>query len=128
MASPRCPRRQAVDSTPGWSPWTSCSPRVGPDAADHIEDQRREHVASGDRQIARRILGLGLFDQIDHAESVAAFRLGLHDAVMAGLLAWNLLHGDLGYSFYNSTSVRSLMWERVPVTFSLAIGAAWRTV
>ena len=37
---------------------------------------------------------------------------------------WNLLHGDVGYSFYNSTSVRSLIWERVPVTFSLAIGAA----
>jgi peptide/nickel transport system permease protein len=37
---------------------------------------------------------------------------------------WNLLHGDVGYSFYNSTSVRSLIWDRVPVTFSLAIGAA----
>jgi len=37
---------------------------------------------------------------------------------------WNLLHGDVGYSFYNSTSVRSLIWQRVPVTFSLAIGAA----
>src|SRR5262245_30169289 len=37
---------------------------------------------------------------------------------------WNVLHGDVGYSFYNSTSVRSLIWQRVPVTFSLAIGAA----
>jgi peptide/nickel transport system permease protein len=37
---------------------------------------------------------------------------------------WNLLHGDLGYSFYNSESVRSLIWQRLPVTLSLAIGAA----
>ena len=41
---------------------------------------------------------------------------------------WNLLHGDVGYSFYNSTSVRSLIWERVPVTFSLAIGAVVLTL
>src|SRR6476660_9051685 len=37
---------------------------------------------------------------------------------------WRLAHGNLGYSFYNSTSVRSLIWQRVPVTLSLAIGAA----
>ena len=30
----------------------------------------------------------------------------------------------VGYSFYNSTSVRSLIWQRVPVTLSLALGAA----
>ena len=29
---------------------------VGLDAADHVEDQRREHVAAGDRQVARRVL------------------------------------------------------------------------
>ena len=37
---------------------------------------------------------------------------------------WNLVHGDLGYSFYNSESVRTLIWQRLPVTLSLAIGAA----
>jgi len=37
---------------------------------------------------------------------------------------WRLVHGNLGYSFYNSTSVRTLIWERVPVSLSLAIGAA----
>ena len=37
---------------------------------------------------------------------------------------WRLLHGDLGYSFYNSSPVRSLIWQRVPVTASLALGAA----
>jgi peptide/nickel transport system permease protein len=53
-------------------------------------------------------------------------RLGLDRPVLDqyGSYLWNLLHGDVGYSFYNSTSVRSLIWQRVPVTFSLAIGAA----
>lgn len=53
-------------------------------------------------------------------------RLGLDRPVLDqyGSYMWHLLHGDVGYSFYNSTSVRSLIWDRVPVTFSLAIGAA----
>jgi peptide/nickel transport system permease protein len=53
-------------------------------------------------------------------------RLGLDRPVLDqyGSYTWNLLHGDVGYSFYNSTSVRSLVWERVPVTFSLVLGAA----
>jgi peptide/nickel transport system permease protein len=53
-------------------------------------------------------------------------RLGLDRPVLDqyGTYMWNLLHGDVGYSFYNSTSVRSLIWQRIPVTFSLAIGAA----
>jgi peptide/nickel transport system permease protein len=53
-------------------------------------------------------------------------RLGLDRPVLDqyGSYMWNLIHGNLGYSFYNSTSVRSLIWDRVPVSFSLAIGAA----
>jgi peptide/nickel transport system permease protein len=35
-----------------------------------------------------------------------------------------LLHGDLGYSYYNSAPVRSLLASRLPVTASLALGAA----
>ncbi|HKA69297.1 MAG TPA: ABC transporter permease [Actinomycetes bacterium] len=35
-----------------------------------------------------------------------------------------LLHGDLGYSYYNSEPVRSLLFGRLPVTVSLALGAA----
>jgi peptide/nickel transport system permease protein len=34
-----------------------------------------------------------------------------------------LLHGDLGYSYYNSEPVRSLLFGRLPVTISLALGA-----
>ena len=53
-------------------------------------------------------------------------RLGLDRPVLDqyGHYMWRLLHGDLGYSFYNSSPVRSLLWSRVPVTFSLALGAA----
>ena len=53
-------------------------------------------------------------------------RLGLDRSVPEQYRSylWDLVHGDVGYSFYNSTSVRSLIWQRVPVTFSLAIGAA----
>jgi peptide/nickel transport system permease protein len=35
-----------------------------------------------------------------------------------------LLHGNLGYSFYNSASVDSLLASRLPVTASLTVGAA----
>jgi peptide/nickel transport system permease protein len=53
-------------------------------------------------------------------------RLGLDRPVLTqyGTYLRNLVHGDFGYSFYNSTAVRSLIWQRVPVTASLAIGAA----
>lgn len=53
-------------------------------------------------------------------------RLGLDEPVLTqyGTYLKNLVHGNLGYSFYNSSSVRSLIWQRVPVSFSLAIGAA----
>jgi peptide/nickel transport system permease protein len=37
---------------------------------------------------------------------------------------WRLLHGDLGYSYYSSAPVRSLLASRLPVTASLALGAA----
>jgi peptide/nickel transport system permease protein len=37
---------------------------------------------------------------------------------------WRLLHGDLDYSYYSSAPVRSLLASRLPVTASLALGAA----
>jgi peptide/nickel transport system permease protein len=61
-------------------------------------------------------------------DTVAAVtrRLGLDRPVLDqyGAYLRHLLEGNLGYSFYNSSPVRSLIWQRVPVTFSLAIGAA----
>src|SRR5581483_4124523 len=61
-------------------------------------------------------------------DTVAAVkrRLGLDRPVLDqyGTYLGHLVKGNLGYSFYNSSSVRSLIWARVPVTFSLAIGGA----
>jgi peptide/nickel transport system permease protein len=61
-------------------------------------------------------------------DTVAAVsrRLGLDRPILDqyGSYLWNLLHGNLGYSFYNSTAVRSLLWQRAPVSVSLALGAA----
>jgi peptide/nickel transport system permease protein len=53
-------------------------------------------------------------------------RLGLDRPLVDqyGSFAWRLLHGDLGYSYYNSEPVRALLFSRLPVTASLALGAA----
>jgi peptide/nickel transport system permease protein len=61
-------------------------------------------------------------------DTVAAVkrRLGLDQPILTqyGTYLRHLVHGNLGYSFYDSTSVRSLIWQRVPVSVSLALGAA----
>jgi peptide/nickel transport system permease protein len=61
-------------------------------------------------------------------ETVAAVRhrLGLDRPVPAQYAHFvvGLAHGDLGYSFYNSESVRSLIAARLPVTVSLTVGGA----
>jgi peptide/nickel transport system permease protein len=53
-------------------------------------------------------------------------RLGLNRPVLDqyGSFLWRLLHGDLGYSYYNNEPVTSLLSSRVPVSASLALGAA----
>lgn len=53
-------------------------------------------------------------------------RLGLDAPPLTqyGRFLSRLVHGNLGYSFYNSTSVRTLIWQRIPVSVSLAVGAA----
>ncbi|MEZ0092669.1 ABC transporter permease [Streptacidiphilus sp. EB129] len=52
-------------------------------------------------------------------------QLGLNDPVLVQY--WHfldrLLHGDLGYSYYNSEPVSSLVNAALPVTVSLAVGA-----
>lgn len=53
-------------------------------------------------------------------------RLGLDQPVLTQY--WHflsrLVHGDLGYSYYNSEPVRSLIFARLPVTLSLTLGGA----
>jgi peptide/nickel transport system permease protein len=62
------------------------------------------------------------------AQTVALVRhrLGLDQPILEQY--WHflvrLLHGDLGYSYYNSEPVRSLIFARLPVTLSLTVGGA----
>lgn len=53
-------------------------------------------------------------------------RLGLDDPVLVqyGRFLGNLVQGDLGYSFYSSESVNTIIADRLPVTLSLTLGAA----
>jgi peptide/nickel transport system permease protein len=58
--------------------------------------------------------------------ALVSHRLGLDRSIPAQYVdyLWRLLHGDLGYSYYNSTPVTDLIGQRVGVTASLALGAA----
>jgi peptide/nickel transport system permease protein len=53
-------------------------------------------------------------------------RLGLNRPIVDqyGSFLWRLLHGNLGYSYYNSEPVLHLIASRVGVTISLTIGGA----
>lgn len=59
-------------------------------------------------------------------QTVAAVRhnLGLDRPVLAqyGSFVWRLVHGNLGFSYYNSESVTHLLVTRLPVTASLVLG------
>lgn len=58
--------------------------------------------------------------------ALVSHRLGLDRPILTqyGNYLWRLLHGDLGYSYYSSTPVTTLIRERIGVTASLALGAA----
>ena len=53
-------------------------------------------------------------------------RLGLDKPVLTQYATYlsHLIHGNLGYSYYNSTAVTELIRQRIAVTASLALGAA----
>ncbi|MGH3393339.1 MAG: ABC transporter permease, partial [Streptosporangiaceae bacterium] len=55
-----------------------------------------------------------------------ARRLGLNRPILDqyGSFIWKLLHGNLGYSYYNSEPVTSLIGSRIGVTISLTVGGA----
>jgi peptide/nickel transport system permease protein len=71
------------------------------------------------RLIAGRLASPQTLDLVRH-------RLGLDQPIPDQYLHFlsNLLHGNLGYSYYNSEPVTSLMASRLPVTASLTLGAA----
>jgi peptide/nickel transport system permease protein len=62
------------------------------------------------------------------ADTVAAIRhsLGLDRPIIVqyGTFLWKALHGNLGYSYANSQSVTTLIWQALPVTASLVVGGA----
>jgi peptide/nickel transport system permease protein len=65
--------------------------------------------------------------QANQAEIEAVRRsLGLNRPIQDQYFSWvwKLLHGDLGYSYRGSVPVRDLLASRLPVTASLAFGAA----
>jgi len=70
----------------------------------------------------------GIAGRLATPETVALVRhrLGLDRPVLQqyGHFLAQLAHGNLGYSYYNSESVRSLIVSRLPVTVSLTLGAA----
>ncbi len=53
-------------------------------------------------------------------------RLGLDKPIIQqyGSYLWRLLHGNLGYSYFNSEPVSTIVAQDLPVTASLAIGGA----
>ena len=73
--------------------------------------------------VARAIAGRQATPQT--VADVAA-RLGLNRPILDqyGSFVWNLLHGNLGYSYYNSEAVTSLIDSRIGVTISLTLGGA----
>jgi len=62
------------------------------------------------------------------ASEILAIRhnLGLDRPILEqyGSWVWKLVHGDLGFSYRGSVPVRDLLGSRIPVTASLAFGAA----
>ncbi len=62
------------------------------------------------------------------ASEIDAIRrnLGLNRPIIEqyGSWVWKLVHGDLGFSYRGSVPVRDLLGSRIPVTASLAFGAA----
>lgn len=75
------------------------------------------------QNVARKIAGRQAAEQ--QVEQIRQ-NLGLDDPVLEqyGNFVWNLLHGDLGYSYYSGVPVTEKLSEALPVTLSLVIGAA----
>lgn len=73
--------------------------------------------------VARLLAGRQATPQTVAAVSRA---LGLNRPLLSqyGSYLWHALHGNLGYSYLNSTPVTTLISQSFPVTFSLAVGGA----
>jgi len=75
------------------------------------------------QSVARTIAGRQATPAVIEA---VTHRLGLDRPLLAqyGHFVWLLLHGNLGYDYYNQVPVTTVLKQAWPITFSLAIGAA----
>jgi peptide/nickel transport system permease protein len=73
--------------------------------------------------VARALAGKDATPQIVR---LISHRLGLDRPVIDqyGRFLWQLLHGNLGYSYYHGQSVNSIIKGDLPITVSLALGAS----
>jgi peptide/nickel transport system permease protein len=75
--------------------------------------------------VAQLLLGKFAAQNQQLVQSVT-HQLGLDQSIFVqyGHFIWRLLHGDLGYSYYSHQPVTTLLGQALPVTASLALGAA----
>lgn len=75
--------------------------------------------------VAQLLLGKFAAQNQQLVQSVT-HQLGLDQSIFVqyGHFVWRLLHGDLGYSYYSHQPVTTLLGQALPVTASLALGAA----
>ena len=81
------------------------------------------YIGPGPSAVARTLAGKAATPQVV-AEVSHRLLLDRPFYVQYGHFLWLLLHGDLGYSFYHSESVNSIIKAALPVTLSLVIGAS----
>jgi peptide/nickel transport system permease protein len=81
------------------------------------------YIGPGPSSVARTLAGKAATPQVV-AQVSHRLLLDRPFYVQYGHFLWLLLHGNLGYSFYHSQSVNSIIAAAFPITLSLVIGAA----
>ncbi len=80
-------------------------------------------VGPGPQLVARVLAGLQA-SAADVARVAHNLQLDQPIYVQYGRFVWQLLHGNLGYDYYHSQSVDSIIGAAFPITLSLVIGAS----
>ena len=80
-------------------------------------------IGPGAKAVPRALAGKNATPQVV-AEVTKRLQLDKPIYVQYWHFVWQLLHGNLGYSFYHGQSVNSVLKSAVPITVSLVIGAA----
>ncbi len=80
-------------------------------------------IGPGAKQVPRFLAGKNATPQVIQ-EVTDRLQLNRPIYVQYWHFVWQLLHGNLGYSFYHGQSVNSVLKSAFPITLSLVIGAA----